>query len=246
MTSFLVALQFLTRIPVKLKQKSTEKQTAQSLLFYPLIGLFIGLLLYSLNTVLFETNDMLRAVIILITWVSITGALHLDGLADSADALVGGFGDKEKTLAIMKDPYCGPVGVVSLVLILLLKLSMIFSITEQNNYLLILAPCLARSSILWSFISTPYVRNNGLGSTMAKHLSSQKAYISLATVGCISLIVFGWAGAIILLSSFLIVYLLKKIMMDRIGGMTGDTLGAQIEILEASILLTGLLFIGIQ
>ena len=227
-------------------RQSTEKQIAQSLLFYPLVGLLIGLVLYILNTALFETNDMLRAAIILVTWVSITGALHLDGLADSADALVGGFGDKEKTLAIMKDPCCGPIGVVSLILILLLKFSMIFSITEHSDYLLILAPCLARSSILWSFISIPYVRNNGLGSMMAKHLSPQKARISLVTVGCISLLVFGWIGLIILLFSFLIIYRLKKIMMHRIGGMTGDILGAQIEILEASILLVGLLFLGIQ
>lgn len=241
MTSFLVALQFLTRIPVNLKQQSTEKQIAQSLLFYPLVGLLIGLVLYSLNIMLSETNDMLRAILILIVWVVITGALHLDGLADSADALVGGFGDKEKTLLIMKDPYCGPVGVVTLVLVLLLKFTVIYSITSEMSFLLILAPCLARASILWSFITTPYVRNNGLGSAMEKYFPRQFSFFILIVISSFILLYFGWAGGVLLASIFSIIYLLKRIFMQRIGGMTGDTLGAQIEILEPNIMLVGLL-----
>lgn len=226
---------------MNLKQQATEKQTAQSLIFYPLIGLLIGLVLYTLNAALFEANDMLRASIILTGWVLITGALHLDGLADSADAFVGGLGDKEKTLAIMKDPYCGPIGVVTLVLVLLLKFSIIFSLTEQSAFLLLLAPCLSRTSILWSFLTTPYVRRNGLGSHMAKHISRNQGYIVLFLVVGITLLVLGWIGVIILSYTFLVIYLVKRILIQRIGGMTGDTLGAQIEILETIILL-GLLF----
>jgi len=240
-TSFLVALQFLTRIPVTLRLQPTEKQTAYSLLYYPLVGLLIGLILYSLNIVLSETDDMLRAILILLTWVIVTGALHLDGLADSADALVGGFGNKDKTLAIMKDPYCGPVGVVSLVLILLLKFSIIISIIEEIAFLLVLAPCLARTSVIWSFLSIPYVRENGLGTILDMHYPKSPAIILLVTIACFILLSLGWLGLIILLFIFCFMYLLKRILLVRIEGMTGDTLGAQIEILEVSILLLGLL-----
>ena len=245
MTGFLIALQFLTRIPVQLKQQVTEKQIAESLLFYPFVGLLIGLVLYISNFMLSDTNDMLCAVIVLIIWVLITGALHLDGLADSADALVGGFGDKDKTLAIMKDPYCGPVGVVSIVLVLLLKFVVIYSLTPELNVLLILSPCLARASVLWSFLTTPYVRGNGLGSAMAKNFSRFSLNIILVLISIFILLYFGWMGLTIVFVSYLIMFLIKHILMKRIGGMTGDTLGAQIEILEPSILLIGILFMTI-
>lgn len=241
MTSFLVALQFLTRIPIKLKQQSTEKQSAQSLLFYPVVGLLIGLVIYVLNIALSEANDMLRAAIVLVIWVLITGALHLDGLADSADAWIGGFGDKDKTLAIMKDPYCGPVGVVTLVLVLLLKFSLIISITEELGFLLILVPFLARTSVIWSFLSIPYVRENGLGTIINTYFPKRLAIILLATISCCIVLVSGWLGIIFLLFISCFIFLLKRILLKRIEGMTGDILGAQIEILEASLLLVGLL-----
>lgn len=241
MTSFLIALQFLTRIPVNLKQASTEQEIAKSLYFYPLVGLIIGVVLYSFNFMLYETNDMLRAAIILIIWVIITGALHLDGLADSADALVGGFGDKEKTLRIMKDPYCGPVGVVTLVMVLLLKFSVIYSLTIETSSLLILATCLSRGSILLSFMTTPYARINGLGSAMAEHFSQKTSLYVLFFILSMSIIFFGWFGISVIFSIFVTLYLFNRILMKRIDGMTGDTLGAQIEILEPLIMLIGLL-----
>ena len=245
MTSFLVALQFLTRIPIHLKKVSTEKEIAQSLLYYPVVGLLIGFLLFSVNVALFETSDLLRASIVLIIWVAITGALHLDGLADSADALVGGFGDKEKTLSIMKDPCCGPVGVVTLVLTLLLKFALIASLIEDTALLLILAPCFARTSVLWSFNTTPYVRKNGFGSAMEEYFPHQPARIVMILMVSGAVVLYGWVGVILTISILIILYYLKRIMMTRIGGMTGDTLGAQIEILEPSVLLIGALLLFI-
>ena len=240
MTSFLIALQFLTRIPIKLKTIPSEQQTAQSLLYYPVVGLIIGIILYLINLSLTNTTDEIRAAMVLLGWVAITGALHLDGLADSADALVGGYGDKEKTLAIMKDPYCGPVGVVSLVVLLLLKFSFILSLSTNNTYLLILAPLLARTSVIASFLVIPYVRQQGLGSSMANHLPHKQSIAIIAATSSIVLFAFGWNSVAIFFSIVIVFYLLKKILLHRIGGITGDTLGAQIEIMETLVLIVGL------
>ncbi|MFH4181104.1 adenosylcobinamide-GDP ribazoletransferase, partial [Acinetobacter baumannii] len=76
-------------------------------------------------------------------WIWLTGGLHLDGLADTADAWVGGFGDKQRTLQIMKDPSCGPIGVLSLVIICLLKFALVFVLIDQHQTLfLVFVPAL--------------------------------------------------------------------------------------------------------
>jgi len=116
---FLIAISFLTRMPVKLNQEIKPGDVGQSLLYYPLVGLLIGLILYlTLILIQFISASMsvdVIAAVVLIVWVLITGGLHLDGLADSADAWAGGLGSQQKTLDIMKDPYCGPIGVTVIV-----------------------------------------------------------------------------------------------------------------------------------
>ena len=121
MLPFWIALQFLTVIPIQLSRVPNQEENARSVLCYPLIGLLIGLILYSLSWLLSPVPHLLSATLILIIWIWLTGGLHLDGLADTADAWVGGFGDKQRTLEIMKDPSCGPIGVLSLIAVCLLK-----------------------------------------------------------------------------------------------------------------------------
>ena len=117
MTPWWVALQFLTRLPVRLAGMPSPQQIGRSLLWYPLVGLLIGLLLFALQQLLGGLSLMLQAALLLAVWVGVSGGLHLDGLADSADAWVGGFGDRARTLEIMKDPRSGPIAVVVLVLL---------------------------------------------------------------------------------------------------------------------------------
>src|SRR5690606_32208859 len=113
----------------------------RSLLFYPLVGGLFGVLLLAFNALLDGAPLMLHAALLLTAWVLLSGGLHLDGLADSADAWLGGFGDRERTLTIMKDPRSGPIAVVTLVLVLLLKFSALLALIENNQPLgLLLAP----------------------------------------------------------------------------------------------------------
>lgn len=153
---FVVALQFLTILPVQTTQLPDSKTTGQSLLYYPVVGLLIGVMLGGLGWLTNAIPADLQAGIVLVVWVVLTGGLHLDGLADSADAWIGGFGDRQRTLAIMRDPYCGPAAVVALVLVLLLKyLALAQLLANQHWWILVLAPVLGRTVIILLLRNTP-------------------------------------------------------------------------------------------
>jgi adenosylcobinamide-GDP ribazoletransferase len=183
-------------------------------------------------------TDFLTAALLLALWVGLTGGLHLDGLADSADAWLGGYGDRERTLAIMHDPCSGPIAVVVLVIVLLLKFSALQSLLAQGaTGLLVVTPLLGRTALVVLFLTTPYVRSRGLGSELAHEVPRS---MSLAVVILTAILVAGWLGRngiVLLLVSALVFWLLRRLMQRRIGGTTGDTAGALLEIMETQILL---------
>lgn len=235
MQAFLIAVQFLTRVPVAPKDEWQEQQIAQSVLFYPLVGLLIGLALWLLATLLSAIEPVLSAALLLMVWVLITGGLHLDGLADSADAWAGGYGDKERSLQIMKDPAAGPSAVMVLVLLLLIKFSALIVILKlQQPFFLLVVPVLGRMSVIALFITTPYVREQGLGSAMRTHFNHRYArWILLACCFVIFILLPLAEFFIVMLASVSLLYFLRRLMMRRIDGMTGDTIGASIELVEA-------------
>lgn len=238
MTPFFIALQFLTTFPIQLKAMPTQQQNAQSLLFYPVVGLLIGLFLFAVATVLATVPVLLLSSVILVLWIWLTGGLHLDGLADTADAWVGGFGDAERTLKIMKDPSCGPIGVLSLIIVCLLKWSALYVLLEKHIYApLILFPVLGRITPIFLFLTTRYVRERGLGSSIAE-LIPQKSAIFLFVAFLLSTLFFAWAGALSAVIFMLSLLFLRHKFIQRIGGITGDTVGATIEITETIALLS--------
>ena len=241
----LLALQFLTRLPVPLCDNPTESDTGRSLLYYPLVGLLIGLLLAATAWALAGAPAMLRAALVLSAWVLLTGALHLDGLADSADAWVGGHGDRDRTLTIMKDPNCGPVGVVVLALVLLIKLAALEPIASSREWTtLILIPVLGRTALPLLFFTTPYVRPGGLGAVLAKYQRRRAgALVVLLTVIAV-LLTLGATGLWLLLASAGVFLLVRALMIKHIGGTTGDTAGALVELIEAAGLVTAALVHG--
>jgi adenosylcobinamide-GDP ribazoletransferase len=236
--AFLIALQFLTRLPISLPGMPAAAQVGRSLLSYPLVGLLIGAVLLVAQWALQGTAPLLQAALLLLLWVAITGGLHLDGLADSADAWAGGFGDRERTLAIMQDPRSGPIAVVVLVLLLLLKFAALATLLQANQPLaLLLAPWLARGLLPLLFMSTPYVRVGGLGAALAKHLPRQQLPYWLAGHGLLLLVLAGSPGLLAMLTALLLLAGLRHLMLQRLGGCTGDTAGALVELAEAMVLL---------
>lgn len=238
MTPFWIALQFLTVLPIELKRIPTAKQNGQSLLFYPLVGLLIGLILFGLSILLVKLPIILVAIIILVIWIWLTGGLHLDGLADTADAWVGGFGDRERTLKIMKDPSCGPIGVLSLVIVCLMKFSALYVLLEQRlSAFLILIPMLGRSVPLFLFLTTRYVRANGLGRSITDSIPKTLAWM-VFVITLALLCALRWMGLVALISCLLLLVYLRFLFIKRIGGITGDTVGAAIELSETGLILT--------
>ncbi|MNF57797.1 Cobalamin synthase [compost metagenome] len=237
MLPFWIALQFLSSLPVRLPGMPSPQELGRSLLFYPLVGLLFGVLLWALNGLLLGTPALLHAVILLSAWVVLSGGLHLDGLADSADAWLGGFGDRERTLTIMKDPRSGPIAVVTLVLVLLLKLAALLALIEQHATIgLILAPLIGRSALLGLFLTTPYVRAGGLGQALADHLPRRRGVqvVVLSAVACV--LIGGWSGVFALVLAVPVFFGLRQVVLRRLGGTTGDTAGALLELLEVAVL----------
>ncbi|MCB2426828.1 adenosylcobinamide-GDP ribazoletransferase [Methylophaga pinxianii] len=240
MKSFLIALQFLTILPVQLKGTLTDKEIGHSLLFYPVVGLLIGLVLGLLAWSLNAQLPMVSAILVLTVWVTLSGALHLDGLADSADAWLGGIGDKAKTLLIMKDPAAGPIAVVTIVLVLLIKFVMLtVLLSQQNCWELIWSVILARTALPLLFLTTDYVRPRGLGSILKQQQSAIHTRRLMLIVGVLALFSIGLFP---LLFGLLVFLLLRYLMERRLNGFTGDTAGAMVELLEAALLIFFVLF----
>jgi adenosylcobinamide-GDP ribazoletransferase len=238
-----IALQFLSSLPIRLPGMPEPEQLGRSLLFYPLVGLLFGVILWVLSLALSGAPLVLHAALLLTVWVLLSGALHLDGLADSADAWLGGFGDRERTLLIMKDPRSGPIAVVTLVLVLLLKFAALLALIEQGQGIaLIIVPLLGRAALLGLFLTTPYVRAGGLGQALADHLPRMAGWRVLGFSALACVLIAGFSGVAALVISVGVFVWLRQVMMRRLGGTTGDTAGALLELLEM-VVLVGLVLV---
>ena len=240
MLPFWIALQFLSSLPITLPGMPKPQELGRSLLFYPLVGALFGGVLWGVSALLAGTPLMLHAALLLTVWVMLSGGLHLDGLADSADAWLGGFGDRERTLTIMKDPRSGPIAVVTLVLVLLLKFCALLALIEQQQAMaLLIVPLIGRGALLGVFLTTPYVRAGGLGQALADHLPRKAGWWVLVLGAAVCVALAGYAGLWALMLAILGFVWLRRVMMRRLAGATGDTAGALLELLEV-LMLVGL------
>jgi len=229
-----VAIGFLTRLPVPTPPFDDKAAQAASVAWYPLVGALIGALLCVLAWILQGAPPVLSAALIVTAWVVLTGALHLDGLADSADAWIGGLGSRERTLDIMKDPRSGPAGVVALVLVLLLKFAALASLGSASQASLMLAPVLARAGLTALFVAMPYARREGLASALTQ--APQQACSRSLGVTLVSCLCFGVHGAIAVAAAALVWFAWRRACLKRLGGFTGDTAGALAEMTEVAVL----------
>lgn len=233
MRALLAAIGFLTRLPVPAKVFDGAAARSAQLAWYPVVGALIGALLWGFGWLMSAAPPMLAAALLLFVWVVLTGGLHLDGLADSADAWVGGLGDRDRTLAIMKDPRSGPMGVAAVVMLLLLKFAALASLPHPGVALW-LAPLLGRAALTAAFLSTPYVRSGGMGSALLD--ASRVACVAGLAFTVVLALFGGWPGVRALLAATMVFALWRLACMQRLGGMTGDTCGALTELVEATVL----------
>jgi adenosylcobinamide-GDP ribazoletransferase len=239
----LVALQFLTRLPVHLDPAPRSRELGLSLLWYPLVGLLLGSILCGGALILRHTQPIVAAALVLVVWVLATGGLHLDGLADTADAWIGAHGDRERALAIMKDAHVGPAAITAVTCVLILKcaaLSAYFTeqggVTASSPVLLRLAgllmpPLLGRAAMPLLFATTPYVREGGIGAQIALHQSRTWNF----AVGCVAAVLClgtGVRGAEVVALCVAMFIVARHGCVRLLGGFTGDCAGALIELIE--------------
>lgn len=239
---FVIAIRFLTRLPLALQGEPQPFEIGRSLLFYPLVGLFFGLALVLVGVALGEASAAPLAGLLLVIWVLFSGALHLDGLADSSDAWLGGK-DKQRTLEIMKDPRCGPAGVAIVGLVLISKFAALAELVRQADWVvLLLVPVIGRASLLFLFLTTSYVRPEGLGAALAREYPRDLT-LWVAVAVAVSVVAIGrQQGLLMLITAGLVFFGLRRLMIDRIGGTTGDTAGALVESTETATLLVAALY----
>lgn len=225
------ALAFLTVIPIPESLKSRRENGM--FVGYPLAGLLIGALLsLSYFTAQLLFSGPVAAVLVTAAGILLTGAMHVDGLADCADAFYGRR-DKETTLRILKDPRIGTMGGIAIGLSLLFRCAALVSLPSRLIFFgLPVVAMLSRTTVLIAMKALPYVRSNDGILAPASSVPSWLVAFAAAVV-CVSafLLPIPTAAALIAL------WLFWRLSRNRIGGCTGDVLGATIEIAEIVFLI---------
>jgi len=237
---FLIAVQFLTVLPVKVAGTLNQGDFRFLGVFFPLVGFLIGVILSGGALVLGFLPSMVLAVVMLGLSSALTGALHLDGLADTLDGFYGGK-SKEHSLLIMRDSRIGTYGAVGICIILILKFSLLAGYSrEMLLKMLILAPMFSRWVQSLALAVCSYARTDGKAEWFfAAAQGCDPAIGALFSVGITGLLL-GWMGVLVFGMALLPVLLFMRLSEFRIGGMTGDTVGAASEIAEVSFLLCSL------
>lgn len=235
MDSFWAALQFLTIFPTPLKGNTNEKIIGTSLVYFPLVGLLLGVLLFGLYYVLaLVLPASVVCALLVIALAILTGGQHIDGLMDSCDGILGGK-DREERLTIMSDTKVGAFGIIGAILLLGTKYIAILSVPALPA--LLLMPTLGRWAMTYAIFSFPYARVSGLGLSFKLGVSWQKFTVASFLALALSALLMTWKGAVLLGALCAVTYGTGRFIQSRIGGLTGDSYGAINEIAEVTTLL---------
>ena len=239
MASFLTALAFLTRIPVR-NAACTPEAIGRSTVLFPMVGVVVGtvnvIILWGLRRAL---PSALTATLIVLTGILLTGALHFDGLADTADGFGGGR-TRDDVLRIMRDHQIGTYGAIALIMTLLLQIVAIATLIERDvaGRFLVVAPAASRWAMVLLARRLPYARpDTGLGRALTDHVRDRHVWGSTALVLAIATIAARWSGIVSLTMTLAVTAGVGLVCWRRIGGVTGDTLGANAVLCETMVLL---------
>ncbi|MBU4376304.1 MAG: adenosylcobinamide-GDP ribazoletransferase [Candidatus Omnitrophica bacterium] len=243
MRSFLVALQFLTLLPVK-GGKLEEGKLKRAIVFFPLVGLLIGLFLVAANQLFSFLNlgQLCVNTIIVAFLIFVTGGLHLDGLGDTFDGIAGGKG-RDEILRIMRDPHIGTMGALSIVIAVILGIALLSEIGIDIKAKALLLMCvLSRWAMVFAMFSFPYARKEGKALLFFKNTDVKNFTFASFITLFIAIALWHLKGFLIFAIVALSAYITGKSINTRIDGITGDTLGAINEIAQ----IITLIFFAIQ
>lgn len=237
MASFLTALAFLTRIPVR-HAACTPEAIGRSTVLFPVVGAVLGMVNVVVLWVLQRAMpSTLTATLIVLTGVVLTGALHFDGLVDTVDGFGGGR-TRDDVLRIMRDHQIGTYGAIALIMALLLQIMAIASLIERDlaGRSLVIAPVASRWAMVLLGSRLPYARPDaGLGRAITDHVRNRDVWGSTLLAVAIATIVARWSGAVSLSLTLALTAAMGFVCWRRIGGITGDTLGANAVLCETIV-----------
>jgi adenosylcobinamide-GDP ribazoletransferase len=236
---FLTAARFLTIIPVSWRAEDDPRQFNKCLLFFPVIGMLIGAMGYwGAHVALLFFPQQVVAVFSLVYLAFISGCLHLDGLADSADGMLSAR-PREDCLRIMKDSRSGAMGVIVVVCVMLAKYSALSSISPEKLCLAVFfMPLAGRCAILFSMSRLPYAREEGgLGQLFYSESSKSAALGALLLLLLLLAVLTPAQLAVTLVAVLLVNLLFNRWCRIQLGGATGDTLGAVCELTEMIVVI---------
>ncbi len=236
----LVAVEFLTVLRLRRRDAPFDAASfAAAQGYYPLVGLLIGaaagLLWLALDWALPRPPATALAVVAL---AGLTGGLHLDGLADTADGLFGG-GDRARRLAIMRDSRTGSFGALAIAAVLLLKWAALLGMTHRGAVFaaLLVAPALARGAMVVAAGRYPYARPEGMGAGFHEAARGRGGLAAAGTAVVAGAAVYGGMGAALAAGALLASAVVARYPYTRLGGLTGDVYGALVETIEVAVLL---------
>ena len=244
MRLIIIAWQFLTVIPIQKGLRARKKELGSSMAFFPLVGIILGGVLALLDLILQGALPLeIRSIVIITLLAIMTGANHLDGFADTVDGIMGSR-SRGEALKIMRDSRVGAEGAVGLVLLILMKYLCISHLHGTWRAMgLISMPASSRWSMVLMAYMGPYARKTGQGRAFVENIGLKALVIATLTALAGTGFLMGLKGLVILCLVGAVAILSTLYFRRRLGGITGDTLGALNETSELLFLIGAL---GIQ
>lgn len=234
-----LCIEFFTRIPITYNSNNSQKDLANAAIAFPIVGFLIGALIATIWLLAYYVLPALPAAGIAIAFgLILTGALHEDGLSDCADGL-GGNVSKKRALEIMRDSRIGTYGSAALILTIALRWTGLASLDLWTGFIgLILAHMLGRAAIVIPLTFSKYARSEGLANTVSSGIDNNSFYFIITITALMALALGLWQGLVAFAIAMLAATLTMLWLNKRIGGYTGDGLGAIEQVAEITALLT--------
>jgi adenosylcobinamide-GDP ribazoletransferase len=236
--SFLAALRFLTIIPLPGRREASTEELGRSIVYFPLVGVIIGLILVGLNWLLgLLLPPALTNVLLVVSLVVVSGALHLDGLVDTCDGLAVGKTVEERW-RVMDDSRAGGFGIIGVCCLLLVKYVALNNVPARWLMpTLVLMLVLSRWAMVYALFAYPYAKPSGLGKVFKQGASRLRFTIATLIALVVAVILVRLVGLVIMLAIWVIALAVAIYLKGKFGGLTGDTYGAINEVTEVCVLI---------
>ncbi|MDD4984764.1 MAG: adenosylcobinamide-GDP ribazoletransferase [Dehalococcoidales bacterium] len=244
--SFLAAIRFLTTLRIPRHDGGGPEDLARSAVFFPVVGIIIGLMLAGAYWLLIHILPLsVASGILIVAGVALSGGLHLDGFVDTCDGL-GGHKDTATRWQVMHDSRSGAFGIIGVFCLLLVKYGALNSVPDNLMMAtLLIMPVLSRWTMVYAIFAYPYARPSGLGKVIKQGLGRSRFALATAVTVAAATGLAGWggiplfylAGPLLMLGVWLITLAMAAYLKGKFGGLTGDTYGAINEVAEVSTLI---------